>query len=431
MHSTNQSRRGFLASLGATIAAAAVGRQGFAAGQRRPRILLRNSWQTVNIGDIGHTPGILQMLREHLPEAEVTLWPGKIDNGVDQLLLKNFPTLRIANNSETLKTAFDECDFLLHGSGASFVSPSSVQRWHKATGKPYGIYGITLAAPGDKAQSLIRNPGVTDEQRSLLDGAKFLYLRDGVSLQVAQSLKLQCPVVEFGPDGAFGVKLRNDEAATAFLEKHGLEPGKFLCVIPRLRNSPYWMIHQRPMTELDKQKHQVNEELKEADHAKVREAVIAFVRRTGMKVLVCPEDASHMAIGKEMIVDRLPEDVKSKTVWRENYWLTDEAVSTYTRALALLSMDMHSPIMAVANGTPAIYCRFWQQTSKGYMWRDIGLAPWLFNLDEEKDGRNITDALLAIAADPAAARQKVAQAMTYVGQRQRSAMTVLRHCLEG
>ena len=34
-----------------------------AADQRPPRIVLRSSWQTVNIGDIGHTPGVLAFQR--------------------------------------------------------------------------------------------------------------------------------------------------------------------------------------------------------------------------------------------------------------------------------------------------------------------------------------------------------------------------------
>jgi hypothetical protein len=46
-----------------------------AATKRAPRIVLRSSWQTVNIGDIGHTPGVLALIEKHIPEADVTLWP--------------------------------------------------------------------------------------------------------------------------------------------------------------------------------------------------------------------------------------------------------------------------------------------------------------------------------------------------------------------
>ena len=109
-----------------------------------------------------------------------------------------------------------------------------------------------------------------------------------------------------------------------------------------------------------------------------------MARQTPMKVLVCPEDESQVAIGKAMLVDPLPDDVKAKVVWRDHYWLTDEALSTYVRSAGLFGHEMHSPIMCVANGVPAVVCRFAEQTSKGIMWRDIGLGEWLFDLDENR-----------------------------------------------
>ena len=46
-----------------------------ARGQTRPfNILWRNGWAIVNIGDIGHVPGALALLRHYIPEATVTLW---------------------------------------------------------------------------------------------------------------------------------------------------------------------------------------------------------------------------------------------------------------------------------------------------------------------------------------------------------------------
>ena len=81
-----------------------------------------------------------------------------------------------------------------------------------------------------------------------------------------------------------------------------------------------------------------------------------------------------MAVGREMFWDKLPAEVKQRVVWRERFWLTDEALSTYVRSAGLFGSEMHSPIMAVGNGIPAIVCRFEEQTSKGFMWRDIGLG---------------------------------------------------------
>ena len=59
------------------------------------------------------------------------------------------------------------------------------------------------------------------------------------------------------------------------------------------------------------------------------------------------------------------------------------------------------------------------------MWRDIGLGDWLFDMDVENDGANITRAVLAIAHDSFAAKQKVAKALEFVHQRQRETMTVV------
>lgn len=380
---------------------------------RPRRLLLKSGWQTVNIGDIGHTPGMLRLLEEQLPEVEVWLWPNNIGDGAEEMLRRNFPKVKIVQGQD-VKAAFETCDFLLHGSGPSLVAAKSLDQWRTKTGKPYGVLGITYGGPS------------AAKQKPVLDQAKFVFFRDSISLEQARKDGVQCPILEFGPDAAFSVNLRNDAAAVPFLKQHGLEDGKFLCAIPRLRNSPYWLIHQKPMTDLDRRKDAENQQLKEHDHVMVRDALVAFVRTTGMRVLLCPEDKSHMAVGKEMFLDRLPADVRPQFVWRENYWLTDEAVSVYARALGLLSMDMHSPIMAVANGTPAIVCRFHQQTSKGQMWRDIGLGPWLFDLDVEQDGTRITEAVLAIARDPAAARAKVAAAMQCVRQRQKVAVETVR-----
>jgi len=300
------------------------------------------------------------------------------------------------------------------GSGPGFVAQKDVAKWRKETGKPYGIYGITFAS--------------TDaEAKSLLSGARFAFFRDSVSLKFAQEHGVTCPVMEMIPEGSFAVDLRHDAAAEAFLKANQLEEGKFLCCIPRYRNTPYWKI--KPNVPFDAKKHARNESMKEHDLAPLREAIVAVVWQTPMKVLVCPEDASQMEIGREMLVDKLPDDVKPRVVWRKDYWITDEALSTYVRSAGLFGAEMHSPIMCIGNGIPAIVCRWAEQTSKGYMWRDIGLGEWLFNLDEEQEIPGIVPAVLALAKDPAAAKAKAAKAREFVLQRQRETMAVLRRSL--
>ena len=37
-------------------------------------ILLRSSWQAVNIGDIAHTPAMLALIEKYLSNTKVTVW---------------------------------------------------------------------------------------------------------------------------------------------------------------------------------------------------------------------------------------------------------------------------------------------------------------------------------------------------------------------
>ena len=412
-------RRAFLvSSFAATLAATLRAAEG-----TPKRILLRSSWQTVNIGDIAHTPGVLTLLEKYLPEAEIHLWPSKIDNGVDELLRTRFPKLKIVQGAEALKTAFKECDFLLHGSGASLVAQKDVVRWIEEAKKPFGIYGITLPMQGSTATSPV-SAEVMARTIGVLNQAKFVFFRDSVSMQLARDKGCKAPVMEFGPDGAFGTDLRDDAAADAFLAANKLEPGKFLCCIPRLRFTPYWVIPEKK-SPFDEKKHARNETMKEHDHAPLRQAIVKVIRNTDLKVLICPEDQTQMAVGKELLYDKLPDDVKPRAVWRPNYWLTGEAISTYRRSAGLFGNEMHSPIMCIGNGIPAIVCRWAEQTSKGYMWRDIGLGDWLFNLDNEAEVAKVVPTVLAMAKDPAGSKAMAEKARAYVEKRQRETMGVL------
>jgi polysaccharide pyruvyl transferase WcaK-like protein len=412
-------RRTFLASASAAALVTAL-RAATPAG-RAPRILLRSSWQIVNIGDIAHTPGVLTLIERYLPKAEVRLWAsGDLSEEVIAMEHRRFPNLIIVKGSigangkaskPELADALAWTDFLLHGSGPSLVAAKDVAAFVKHVGKPYGVYGITHGT----------NPPTADE-RTVFDGARFVFFRDEVSLKLARTQNLKSPIVDFAPDGAFACDLRNDAAADAFLAAHDLTPGQFLCCIPKLRFTPYWLIRNSPK---DETRHARNEAMKAADHAPLLEAINAVVRETKMKILLCPEDKTQMTVNKEQLYDHLPADVKPRVVWREKFWLTDEALSTYVRSAGLFGHEQHSPIMCIGAGIPAIVCRWAEQTTKGDMWRTIGLGDWLFNMDVEADKKKVAPAVLAMAKDPAAARAKAEKARAIVERYQRDTMAVV------
>jgi polysaccharide pyruvyl transferase WcaK-like protein len=389
---------------------------------RVPRVLLRSSWQTVNIGDIAHTPGVLALLEKHLPQAEVRLWPSKVDNGVSEMLKARFPKIQIVNG-DAVKKAFAECDFLLHGSGPSLVAEKDVVKWFKTTGKPYGIYGITFS----KQASTSTKPsadGAVGNSIEVLSGAKFAYFRDSASLELAKQKGCTCPIMDYGPDGAFAVDLADDAKAEAFLKANGLENGKFLCCIPRLRFTPYWTIPEKKVKP-DPVKQARNDAMRDRDGKPLLDAIIKVIENTDLKILLCPEDKTQMQVGKEMLYDKLPESIKDRVVWRESYWLTDEAISTYRRSAGLFGHEMHSPIMCIGNGIPAIVCRWAEQTTKGLMWRDIGLGEWLFDLDKEDELIRVADTVLAMAKDPVGAKVKAVKARNFVMNRFASSMNIL------
>src|SRR5262249_20757904 len=113
---------------------------------------LRSSWQTVNIGDIGHTPGALSLLGQYFPEAEITLWPNQLTPEVRQMLTKGYPRLKIAEGSldkdgkpatPELKKAWEDANLYLSGSGSGFPASNQAIAFHRATGKPVGVFGVS------------------------------------------------------------------------------------------------------------------------------------------------------------------------------------------------------------------------------------------------------------------------------------------------
>ncbi|HTL09928.1 MAG TPA: polysaccharide pyruvyl transferase family protein, partial [Chitinophagaceae bacterium] len=157
----------------------------------------------------------------------------------------------------------------------------------------------------------------------------------------------------------------------------------------------------------------------------LREAMIAWVRKTGNKVLVCPEMLYQVDIMDELLINPLPEDVKPFVIKR-GYWLPDEAASVYAKAQAVLSFECHSPIIAAANGTPAFYLRQPTDTIKGQMYYDLGYTDWVFEIDNT-EGTQIADALMRVNADYPLAKKKVATAIQQVNGRYDQAFRIMKN----
>jgi hypothetical protein len=404
----------------------------------RPRILLREALQFENIGDSGRVPGTIRLFYQHLPGATVTLWPWNLHVRERQMLQRAFPALQFAEGevdsqgrptTPALAAAWEQADI--------FVSPSknavTYRDWAK-TGRPYGLFGTAFDPITDRRT---RPDGATlDELRAAIDQlpagdfdkrwgsrelyerAAFIYCRDTLSLRYLRQQQLRTPVLEFGPEGCFAIAVRDDRRAEAWLRRHGLLATRFICVVPRLRYTPYYRVKNLPREESDYALDALNERSVSRDHAPLREMIALWVKNTGGKVIACPEMTYQIQTAREQLVEPLPEEIRRHVVWRDSYWLADEAAAIYARAEAVVSMECHSPIIALANGTPAFYVRQPVDTVKGQMFRDLGLGDWVYEV-EQTAGEDLWRKLRAIHDNPAPARARVRQAMARAADLQR------------
>ncbi|MCU0363112.1 MAG: polysaccharide pyruvyl transferase family protein [Bacteroidales bacterium] len=345
---------------------------------KKPVILVVSGWQDVNIGDIAHTPGLLNILQTYLPEARLILWKRSKSEIVGDLLARNFPAVKViygdvsadkSTDSSEVNFAMREADLMIHGSGPSLVGADNLACWVKNTARPFGVFGVTLQNPGEYHLDLLRK-------------ASFIFTRETISINHLKKAGITGSHIAFAPDATFFLDIHDDEKALRFLGERGLEDKKFICVVPRLRYTPYHLFNPNNNGWDEKRIRLVEEtnmKYKEADHAKMREAMIAWVRNKGNKVLVCPEMTYQVDIMDELLIDPLPADVKP-FVLKRGYCLPDEAASVYRRAHSVISFECHSPIIAAANSTPMIYLRQPEDTIKGQMYYDLGFDDWIFDL---------------------------------------------------
>lgn len=397
-----------------------------ATGKADPTLLIISGWQDINIGDIAHTPGLIALLKKRLPQARVILWKKTKSEKVQDLLKKHYPDVQIIHGavdndfvpqSEEVKQAFQTADFFVHGSGPSLVAEVNVQAWHRQTGKPFGVFGVTLQ-------------DITPSQKELLPHASFVFTRETASVERLRQAGVTGPHIAFAPDATFALTIQDREKAAAFMQANGLKPRQFVCAIPRLRYTPYHQLRPNRAGWTDeriKLVEETNAKWKEIDHAKLREALVAWVRKTGQKIVLCPEMTYEVPIMDELLVDPLPADVKAKVV-KHDYWMPDEAASLYAQAHSVLSFECHSPIMAIANGTPAFYLRHPEDTIKGQMYYDLGLGDWTFEI-ERTTGAQITERLMQVTDRYAQAQANVQTALKNVTARYDEVFPVVRRVL--
>jgi polysaccharide pyruvyl transferase WcaK-like protein len=418
-------RRNFISSI-----LTALGGSVIAADGKPKTILLQSAWDTVNIGDIGHTPGTLRIIEEHLPEVKMVLWAMKIDERVTQMLKARFPKVEIlqgnlSKNGEVdkrLQEAVKGCDLFIRNSGMG--QDLSFMQFCKKHGKRYGLFGQSYFP------TMVNGEGA-EERRELLDAAAFIYTRETKTLNILKEGGVKCPVLEFGPDGCFGIDVRDDARGLATMQKLGLEERKFITVQIRT-NTPKAPGVDDPRPEKLNPLHPTPKQIKDDERraAKYRALITSWVEKTGHTVLIAPETIKEMGHNKRLLHDPLPPEIQKHVVNLEYFWNADEAASIFARAHTIVCHEPHSPIIALANGTPIIHTYSEFHSPKCWMFKDIGLPEWLLEMDETPVEK-MAETLFAIDADYAAAQAKVKKAMAYVHECFKGSMTRAKNVLAG
>lgn len=407
------------------IASSALAASGLAQSAPRKKILLRTGWQMRNIGDVCFTPAMLAALRQYIPEADVTCWAANIDENARRMIRRDFPDARFLDGSAStageptppeILQAFRDTDLFLYNSGMVINyglhgvhdmarTINSVTPFFLAANarKPYGTWAQTFD---------ILNPPADIVLRPILSGAKFLFTRESLSIGVLQRAGVEGPHIAFAPDIAFQFKQRNDEAAAQFLKSENLQPGKFLVSIL------HYAVLDRPGV-----RERGPEYLQ-----KMREVLIRWVRETKLPVLIAPEDDREIELGKQQLIDPMPEDVKPFLRLRKSFWLPDEALSVFLASRTMFNMEPHGNIMALANGLPCMHCYEWAFGKKAEMFSDLGIGDWAFHLATATP-EQMSNALLGIHRDYTAAQARRKAAMQKVDSLTQQGFAVIRKSL--
>ena len=298
--------------------------------------------------------------------------------GLDEVVITQAAPIRLNGDTleykvaETSLVTFTSGMILVYGEGTlagtnfwGYTIPMSLPllvAWKM--GIPYGAYAHSFDSFGDAG-----GPG-RPYFKKLLENAQFVFCRDGDSVKYIRSVNIQAPNLMFVPDGTVSFGLRDDEWADKLMQRNNLISKDFLIIIPRTylgggKISPT-----------------IGETRSLAHMAKIRSVIQQWVARTGKKVLIGAEVFRDFPNAKALVYDLLPEETRKHCVMLDEFWTTEQAVSLYRHARIILSMELHSFLLAIPQGIPTVVPTFKESGRKISMLNDFKVPDWYFDIDE-------------------------------------------------
>ena len=353
-----------------------------------------------NIGTAAHGPSSVTEVMRFLPGAKVTFWAdAPLSDELASMMKRRFPEMEIvwgdlgnpAKTTPALKAAAERADALV------LASSSGVSGGVRRAGRDFHrLY------PGKRIGALAMGTPCEDMKKY-----DFAFFRDELAYAKGREKGWLAPVHGYAPDSVFHFDAVDEKGAAEFMKKHGLEPGKFVCAIPGNRITPRWEFwtDRKP----NERYIAVNEKNLETDHVPLRAAIADAVRNHGVKVLICAEQRTELKLIRSVVYDKLPDDVKARCVCQDKMWGADLALGVYLKSRLVFGIEMHSQVMALGSGVPAVLFHHPGFGTKADMWRTVGVPEWRVDILKPDAAECAVRTVGEILADPAGAAAKTAK----------------------
>lgn len=449
-------------------------------------VLVAYSWSMGNIGDIGITPGLLNLMQRHIPELPVTVMTSQEVGSKDHAYLTDyFP--RYSPGCKVVGNPFRSV--INNGEGRSEAWDALVQRWGPVKLKAFEDGVLTV----DDAEALVYDlmnvfphelikefqttrPDVSDA----FGNAGFALFTSGTTLNFGRmgkrsfwrfSLLYALPMIIARALGIpYGISSQSFDAlewpsdilfrqlfadaefvfcrdtdSLAYLKQRNLISKRMgyrpdttfffggadeawadeYMARHGLEEGRFITLTIRSSTQPGPLMGVMSKERSEAHMVKLRAFIEALTAQTDLKVLICPEVKYEIQPARELLYDQVSKEAQEKCVWMDSFWNTEQAYSIYRRARMVVSMEMHSIIMSVGIGTPLLHPQFAESGRKARMVRDIGLGDWLFDIDA-MESSELLEAALRIHQDHDHAKARVSDALHRLDQLGAGLMALVR-----
>ena len=260
----------------------------------------------------------------------------------------------------------------------------------RALNIPYGI--------GSQSFDLIEWPMDLLYDKLFAD-AKFVYCRDTDSLNYLKQKKFSFQSIDFRPDTTIYFNGGDDDWKEKFFAENGLEDGKFMTVALRI-SAPKPKYHDPTGGSVtpERCRHQMEQ---------MKYLIEEYIRKSGHKVLIAHETRDTLEDARTHLYNILSDEAKASTVYLDTFWTPEQALSVYRASSLLVSVEMHSIIMAIGNEVPFIHAPYVECGRKRQMVRDMELPEFLINLDDADSGAQMLSRAEMILEDRSAVQARL------------------------